>query len=129
MTRPERFEGRIGRTLAESEPWFDEPPHPGEGAPNVVVVLIDDTGFAQLGCYGGDVATPNIDALAAASGPEFDRLFLSQMIPHHRSAVAMAETEIADGSNPDAVDMAREIVESQTAEIEEMQTLLTELGG
>jgi len=31
--RPERFEGRIGRTVADSEPWFDEPPHPGEGAP------------------------------------------------------------------------------------------------
>ena len=65
----------------------------------------------------------------SAFGAEFDRLFLQMMIPHHRGAVDMAETEIADGSNPDAVDMAREIVESQTAEIEEMQTLLTELGG
>ena len=42
------FGGRIGRTLADSEPWFEEPPHPGEAAPNVVVVLLDDTGFAQL---------------------------------------------------------------------------------
>ena len=65
MTRAERFEGRIGRTLADSEPWFDEPPHPGESAPNVVVVLLDDTGFAQLGCYGSTIDTPNIDALAA----------------------------------------------------------------
>jgi uncharacterized protein (DUF305 family) len=56
-------------------------------------------------------------------------MFLEMMIPHHQGAVDMAETQIADGSNPDAVDMAREIVESQTAEIEEMQTLLTELGG
>jgi arylsulfatase len=35
-----------------------------DGAPNVVVIVLDDTGFAQLGCYGSDIATPNIDALA-----------------------------------------------------------------
>jgi arylsulfatase len=63
--REERFHGRIGRTIAESEPWFDEPPHPGEAAPDVVIVLLDDTGFAQLGCYGSDIDTPTIDALAA----------------------------------------------------------------
>jgi arylsulfatase A-like enzyme len=64
MTRPARFEGSIGRTHADSQPWFDEAPHPGAGAPNVVIVLLDDTGFAQLGCYGSDIETPNIDALA-----------------------------------------------------------------
>jgi arylsulfatase A-like enzyme len=36
-----------------------------EGAPNVVVIILDDTGFAQLGCYGSDIATPAIDRLAA----------------------------------------------------------------
>lgn len=35
------------------------------GAPNVVVIVLDDLGFAQLGCYGSDIDTPNIDALAA----------------------------------------------------------------
>ena len=35
MTRASRFEGTIGRTLADSQPWFDEPPHPGPDAPNV----------------------------------------------------------------------------------------------
>jgi arylsulfatase len=40
------FDGRIGRTLADSEPAFEVPAHPGEDAPNVVVVLLDDTGFA-----------------------------------------------------------------------------------
>jgi arylsulfatase len=59
------FQGRIGRSIAESEPWFVEPPHPGEAAPDVVVVLLDDTGFAQLGCYGSDIDTRHIDALAA----------------------------------------------------------------
>jgi hypothetical protein len=61
VTRQSRFEGTIGRTLADSQAWFDEPPHPGVGAPNVVVVLLDDTGFAQLGCYGSDIDTRHID--------------------------------------------------------------------
>ena len=61
-----RFEGRISRVLADSEAWFEEPPHPGEDAPNVVVVLLDDTGFAQFGCYGSTIEPPNVDALAAA---------------------------------------------------------------
>ena len=59
------FGGQIGRTISESQPWWPSPAHPGEHAPNVVIVLLDDTGFAQLGCYGSDIATPTIDALAA----------------------------------------------------------------
>ena len=41
------------------------PAHPGASAPNVVLILLDDTGFSHLGCYGSDLATPNIDRLAA----------------------------------------------------------------
>ena len=41
------FEGKIGRTLAESEAWFPTPAHPGPDAPNVILVLLDDTGFAH----------------------------------------------------------------------------------
>ena len=59
------FKGTIGKTLNDSEPWFELPQHPGEDAPNIVVVLLDDTGFAQLGCYGSSIGTENIDNLAA----------------------------------------------------------------
>jgi arylsulfatase len=65
MTSHERFDGVIARTESESTPWWPTPPHPGEDAPNVVVILLDDTGFSHLGCYGSDLATPNIDRLAA----------------------------------------------------------------
>jgi arylsulfatase len=58
------FAGRIGRTLAESEPSWPQPADPGEHAPNVLVVLFDDLGFSHLGCYGSDLPTPNIDRLA-----------------------------------------------------------------
>lgn len=62
---PERFEGNIGTTYQDSEPWWPPRTRAPEGAPNVVVVLLDDVGFASLGCYGSEIDTPNIDALAA----------------------------------------------------------------
>jgi arylsulfatase A-like enzyme len=58
--------GRIGTTWRDSEPWWPPVPEPPTGAPNVVLIVLDDVGFAQLGCYGSDVATPNIDALAGS---------------------------------------------------------------
>ena len=58
------FSGRIGRTVAESEPAWVERSHPSAGAPNVVFVLFDDLGFSQFGCYGSTIDTPNIDCLA-----------------------------------------------------------------
>jgi arylsulfatase len=64
MTRYEPFEGTIGRTLAESTPWWPTPKHAAPGAPNVVVILIDDLGFSHFNCFGSDLVTPNIDALA-----------------------------------------------------------------
>ncbi len=59
----EPFEGRIGRTVYESEPWWPVP-NTGSGKPNVVLVVLDDTGFSHFGCYGSTIETPNIDALA-----------------------------------------------------------------
>jgi len=59
------FDGTIGRTVTESVPSWPDPPHPGERAPNVLVVLLDDLGFSHFGCYGSDLPTPNIDRLAA----------------------------------------------------------------
>jgi arylsulfatase len=65
MKQYEPFEGAIGRTEAESQPWWPTPAHPGEGAPDVVVILLDDTGFSHFGCFGSDLVTPNIDRIAA----------------------------------------------------------------
>ena len=58
------FGGTIGRYRSESESWWPEPVRPPAGAPNVVTIVLDDVGFAQLGCYGSDIETPNIDRLA-----------------------------------------------------------------
>ncbi len=60
----EEFGGKIGRTVAESSPWWPDAPKPRDGSPNVVVLLFDDTGFSHFGCYGSTIETPNIDRLA-----------------------------------------------------------------
>ena len=64
-TNEPAFGGKIGRTIPESEPWWPAPPSPPGEAPNIVMVVLDDTGFAHLGCYGSTIETPNIDRLAA----------------------------------------------------------------
>jgi len=59
------FPGTIGVTSAESMPAWPQPRRAEPGAPNVIVVVLDDVGFAQLGCYGSDIETPTFDRLAA----------------------------------------------------------------
>lgn len=90
--RAERFEGKIGRTLAESEPYFEEHPHPGESAPNIVVVLLDDTGFAQMGCFGSTIDTPNIDALAA-NGLQFTNFHVTPLCSPTRAALLTGRSQ------------------------------------
>jgi arylsulfatase A-like enzyme len=58
------FAGVNGRIIPESKPSWPDHRAPA-GAPNVVLVVLDDTGFAHLGCYGSTIETPNIDAIAA----------------------------------------------------------------
>jgi uncharacterized protein (DUF305 family) len=81
------------------------------------------------GAMDGTMSPEDMHLLAAASGAEFDRLFLAQMIVHHEGAVEMAETEIIDGRNAEATALAESIRDNQRAEIAEMQQLLDEPGG
>ena len=60
----EGFRGKIGDTIAQSEPDFETPVRAAAGSPNVIYVLLDDTGFGDLGAYGSEIATPHIDGLA-----------------------------------------------------------------
>ena len=90
------FPGVIGQTLANSEPFFEEPPHPGEDAPNVVVVLLDDTGFAQLGCYGSDIDTANVDRLTA-DGLQFTNFHVTPLCSPTRASLLTGRSQHAVG--------------------------------
>ncbi len=59
------FPGVIGRTTDVSTPAWPQPLRARPGSPNVLFIVLDDTGFGQLGCYGSPIATPNMDSLAA----------------------------------------------------------------
>lgn len=60
----ENFSGRVSTTMSESEPAWPPRPEAPEGAPNIILMVIDDMGFSDLGPFGGDVETPTIDSLA-----------------------------------------------------------------
>ncbi|HPV24597.1 MAG TPA: sulfatase-like hydrolase/transferase, partial [Casimicrobium sp.] len=59
------FKGKIDRLIKDSTPWWPETSaERAHGKPNVVIIYLDDLGFSDLGCFGGEIETPNIDALA-----------------------------------------------------------------
>ncbi|GAB2917797.1 DUF305 domain-containing protein [Rhodococcus aerolatus] len=90
----------------------------GQPAPSA-----DMAGMGGMSMNG--MMTPeDMAALAAASGAEFDQRWLTMMVAHHTGAIEMANTELADGSNPDAKQLATDIVAAQQAEIETMNDLL-----
>src|SRR3954451_8855363 len=59
------FQGVIGPTWRESMPWWPPEAEPPAGGPSVLLVVLDDVGYGQLGCFGAPIATPTIDRLAA----------------------------------------------------------------
>lgn len=86
----------------------------------------DHSGMGHSG-MGGMMSDEDMSALRDASGTDFDRMWLQMMLEHHTGAVGMAQTEIADGEDADAVAMAQDIKDSQSAEITEMEQLLQDL--
>jgi arylsulfatase A-like enzyme len=89
------FAGRIGRTLADSTPWWPPRHEPPAGAPDVVVILLDDLGFSDFGCFGAEIPTPAIDRLAAG-GLRFSNYTTVPMCTPARAA-------LLTGKNPHAV--------------------------
>ena len=68
-----------------------------------------------------------MQALEDATGPDAGRLFLEQMIQHHEGAVDMAQEEVDNGQNSDAVALAETIIDAQTEEIATMKEILATL--
>lgn len=86
-------------------------------------------GMGQMDHAAGDgmpgmMSDDQMQQLGQATGEAFDRMFLQMMITHHQGAIAMAETELKDGQNPEARALAQRIIGDQQREITEMQSLL-----
>ncbi len=85
--RPEpAFNGKIGRTFSESRPDQPQPAGAPPGAPNVVVVLLDDVGFAQFSNFGGSIPTPALDRLAD-EGLRYNRFHTTALCTPTRAAI------------------------------------------
>jgi uncharacterized protein (DUF305 family) len=84
-----------------------------------------DTSASMDHSMDGMMSESDMTALDDAEGAEASRLFLEQMTEHHKGAVDMAQQEVDGGENPDAVEMAKNIVETQTAQIDQMDALLS----
>ena len=59
------FTGKAGRIAADSKPGKLVTPRARPNSPNILYIVMDDTGFSDLQCYGSEISTPNINALAA----------------------------------------------------------------
>src|SRR5215471_1073012 len=80
------FPGVIGRTFDVSQPAWPAPNRAKAGAQNVLFIVLDDTGFGQLGCYGSPIRTPNIDALAA-DGLRYNNMHTTALCSPSRSCI------------------------------------------
>jgi arylsulfatase A-like enzyme len=87
---------RIGRTIGESVPHRPAPRKPPEGAPNVVVIVLDDLGFGQLGAFGSHIATPTIDRLAGG-GLRYNRFHVTSLCSPTRAALLTGRNHHAVG--------------------------------
>ena len=80
------FKGKIGKTIQESTPDYPQPVKAPAGAPNVLLILLDDVGFGMSSTFGGPVPTPNLDKLAK-DGLSYTRFHTTALCSPTRGAL------------------------------------------
>lgn len=121
------FDGTVGRVFATSEPSWPERPTAPEGSPNVVVILADDLGFSDLGCYGSEIPTPHIDA-CAREGMRYGNFHVAPMCSPTRASLMTGRNPHASGMgfvghvDPGFPGYASELPEDQPTLAEVMRT-------
>ncbi|MGE0848790.1 MAG: arylsulfatase [Hyphomicrobiaceae bacterium] len=90
------FPGVIGRTFDVSKPAWPAPNRAKPGAPNVLFIVLDDTGFGHLGCYGSPISTPNIDALAM-DGLRYNNMHTTALCSPSRSCMITGRNHHSNG--------------------------------
>ena len=98
MAAKKKFTGELGRTVAESKITFDVEDSPSKGKPNVIYIVLDDVGFAQLHCFGSSIHTPNIDRLAE-NGLRYNNF-------HTTAVCAATRASLLTGANHHSVGVA-----------------------
>jgi arylsulfatase A-like enzyme len=88
----EGFGGQIGRTFSDSQPWWPARIRPPAGAPNIIVVLLDDMGYSDVGPFGSEIDTPTLNRLAERG---------VRLTNYHSAAVCSpARAALMTGLNP-----------------------------
>ena len=101
------FKGKVGKTYKDSDPpQFPQPIKAPANAPNVVLILLDDSGFGQYSAFGGGIPSPTLDRLAA-EGLKYNRFHTTALCSptraalitgrNHHSAATGVITEAATG--------------------------------
>lgn len=90
-----KFKGKIAKSYEDSQEWWAPKITPPKGAPNVIIFLLDDVGFAQVGSFGGLIDTPNIDRLAD-NGLRFNNF-------HTTALCSPSRASLMAGRNPHSI--------------------------
>lgn len=90
------FTGKINKTLEGSQPQWPQAVHAPAGAPNVLLVLVDDAGFGNPSAFGGGIATPNLEKLAG-QGLRFNRFHVTALCSPSRAALLSGRNQHAIG--------------------------------
>ncbi len=119
-----RIENAQGPEIETMQTWLEEW---GESEDSGEMGGMDhgETDGAKM---SGMMTDEEMSELASAGGKEFDRMFLTMMIEHHEGAISSAEEEVESGEVAEAIDLAESIKSTQEKEVEEMQSLLKDLG-
>ena len=91
-------------------------------------LTMDMGGGHDMSSMEGMMSVEEMDGLGALTGTEFDKAWLEMMTRHHEGAIAMALTVKADGSNPEVLALADQVIAAQQGEIDEMAALLARFG-
>lgn len=92
----EYFPGKLGRTVQDSTPYWPEKPETHPKRPNIVTVVLDDTGWSDFGCFGSEIRTPNIDKLAS-DGLRYTNFHVTPLCSPTRAAMFTGRNHHAIG--------------------------------
>jgi uncharacterized protein (DUF305 family) len=127
-----RIQGAQGPEIALMNSWltaWNQPVmagmKPGETMPpGATMPPMEGMEGMDMGAMEGMMSAADMTALSKASGPEFDKMWLTMMVKHHDGAITMSKTVQTDGQSADVKTLAGKITSAQKAEIDEMNKLV-----